>query len=636
MWTTGLLATFGGLLHWNHIATLFENDCHFSHLSTVEREMSFRTQMGFYYSFFKTLVEAPSFFDGIWMIIHDEVTEYPLVINSLKRFSLYPEVVLASWYRIYKGMMDILGIPSKICWTVTRGQGLSPIESCEGLGDPACFYVAMIFILNGLMMTFFFIYGTYLSDYPLGGLIVVLCYFFNHGECTRVMWAPPLRENFSYPFLVLQMLLVTHILRSTSIHRGSLVALAIFNIFAMLPWQFAQFVLLTQVASLLPLYILGYIDAYKLKKIIHVHLISLSICFVLMFGNTKFLTSYFASSLLITLAFQSCAWLFGIALLKFLVSLILDASNSICIIDLLVYKLFKSTNFDTLIYYSCAPEFDYMEKGTPWKYTKTLLLPVVLVVLVLIFRKTLGDIFYLSKRRTNLRKQRFDNGELIFHALQFLAYAVISVFIMKMKLFLTPHMCIMASLICSKQLFGWLFSKVRRENIVFGIIAAMSIQGWINLQNQWSIVRECSNESQEEFLMWINSSTHPDAVFAGTMPTMASVKLSAHRPIVNHPHYEDAGSRARMKTVYAMYSRKPAKEVKHQLLNLGVNYYVLEEAWCVVRTKPGCSMLEIWDVEDPANAGRAPLCNILIEDPRPHFTTVFQNNIYKVLRVTKR
>lgn len=28
--------------------------------------------------------------------------------------------------------MDLIGIQTKICWTVTRGEGLSPIESCEG------------------------------------------------------------------------------------------------------------------------------------------------------------------------------------------------------------------------------------------------------------------------------------------------------------------------------------------------------------------------------------------------------------------------------------------------------------------------------------------------------------------------
>lgn len=42
------------------------------------------------------------------------------------------KVILASWYRIYTKIMDLIGIQTKICWTVTRGEGLSPIESCEG------------------------------------------------------------------------------------------------------------------------------------------------------------------------------------------------------------------------------------------------------------------------------------------------------------------------------------------------------------------------------------------------------------------------------------------------------------------------------------------------------------------------
>lgn len=41
--------------------------------------------------------------------------------------------------------------------------------------------------------------------------------------------------------------------------------------------------------------------------------------------------------------------------------------------------------------------------------------------------------------------------QLVYHSLQLLAFAILAILIMRLKLFLTPHMCIMASLICSKQ-----------------------------------------------------------------------------------------------------------------------------------------------------------------------------------------
>ncbi|XP_074801453.1 protein C-mannosyl-transferase DPY19L1 isoform X2 [Natator depressus] len=629
IWFTFILAALAGVLHWCHITTLFENDRHFSHLSTLEREMAFRTEMGLYYSYFKTIVEAPSFWNGMWMIMNDKLTEYPLVINTLKRFNLYPEVVLASWYRIYTGVMDFIGLQTKTCWTVNRGEGLSPVESCEGLGDPASFYVAVIFLLNGVMMSLFFIYGTYLSGSRLGGLVTVSCYFFNHGECTRVMWTPPLRESFSYPFLVLQMLLLTYILRTPNINRGSLIALCVSNVFFMLPWQFAQFVLLTQA--------------------------SLALCFILMFGNSMLLTSYYAASLAVIWgilelspkllkrsrrevslwAIEGFAWLFGTVILKYLTSRIFGVADDAHISNLLKSKFIGYKDFDTLMY-TCAAEFDFMEKETPIRYTKTLLLPIVLVVFGVIIMKAIKyTVWVLSQKDLCEREDHFNHGELVYHALQLLAYTVLGILIMRLKLFLTPHLCVMASLICSKQLFGWLFGKIQPKTLVFAILAIMAIEGSANLQNQWNIMGEFSNLPQEELLEWIKSSTRQDAVFAGAMPTMASVKLSALRPIVNHPHYEDAGLRARTKIVYSMYSRKPAKEVKKDLLKLGVNYYILEESWCIRRTKPGCSMPEIWDVEEPANAGKIPLCNRMSKDPRPYFNTVFQNSIYRVLKVTR-
>lgn len=56
-------------------------------------------------------------------------------------------------------------------------------------------------------------------------------------------------------------------------------------------------------------------------------------------------------------------------------------------------------------------------------------------------------------------------------------------------------------------------------------------------------------------------------------------------------------------------------------------------ACCALVSRPGCSMLEIWDLEDPSNAAHPPLCSTLLKDARPYFTVVFQNSMYRVLKV---
>ncbi|XP_023569136.1 probable C-mannosyltransferase DPY19L2 [Octodon degus] len=647
------LAAFLGILHWIHLTTLFENDRHFSHLSTLEREMSFRDEMGLYYSYFKTLIEAPSFLEGLWMIMNDRLTEYPLVINTVKRFHLYPEVVLAYWYRIFTGITTLFGIETKACWNITRVGFPSQVESCEGLGDPTCFYVGVIFFLNGLMMTLLYVYAAYLSGSQLGGLITVLCYFFNHGEVCF------LENNFKILKARLEVLAALTVRipavnfhRTSTNYRRHYVALCLANVAFMLPWEFAQFILFTQVASLFSMYVVGYVEPSKFQKIIYMNMVSVILCFILMFGNPIYLSSYYFSSLLMTWVIilkrnkihrmgvselnfwliQSCGWWLGTIIMKLLTSEILGVSDHISMTDLLAARILRYTNFDTLMY-SCAPESYFMERVTPLRYIKTLLLPVVMVITYFIFKKTLRDVLCALSTNTYLRKQLLEHGELVFHTLQLLAFAALAILILRLKLFLTPHMCVMASLICSRRLFGWLFRRFRFESVIFGLLTVMSIQGCANLHNQWSIKGEFTNLPQEELLQWIKYNTRQDAVFAGTMQTMASIKLSTRHPIVNHPHYEDADLRARTKIVYSVYSRKSAKEVRNQLLALHVNYYVLEEAWCIWRTRPGCSMLEIWDLEDPSNSANPSLCSTLLRDASPYFTTVFRNALYRVLKV---
>uniref|UniRef100_A0AAR2L3H1 Dpy-19-like 1, like (H. sapiens) n=1 Tax=Pygocentrus nattereri TaxID=42514 RepID=A0AAR2L3H1_PYGNA len=572
-------------------------------MSALEKEMAFRTEMGLYYSYFKTIIEAPTFLNGLHLIMNDRLTEYPLVINTLKRFNLYPEVVLASWYRVYSSIMDFFRIPTKMCWSINRGEGLEPVESCEGLGDPAYFYITFVFLLNGVMMSLFYVYGAYLSGSRLGGAVTVLCFFFNHGESTRVMWTPPLRESFSYPFLVLQMLLLTYILS-----RNAILALCVSNVVFMLPWQFAQFVLLTQVSRM----------ANVLPRVLSQ--VALGVCFVLMFGNSMLLTSFYASSLIsiwvsyttVTLGgvMQCLAWVVTTVILKFMLAVVLGASDDAHISSLIKSKFTSYKDFDTMMY-TCAAEFDFMEVETVLRYIKTLLLPVNVLLVSIIA------------------------GRMVYHSLQLLAFAVLAVLIMRLKLFLTPHMCLMASLLCSRQLFGWLGEKLKHQAAVLAILSIMAVQGVTNLQYQWGIMGEFSNLPQEELLEWIKENTPQSAVFAGAMPTMASVKLSTGRAIVNHPHYEDAGLRERTKLVYAMYSRKPVEVVKRNLISLQVDYFILEDSWCTRRSRPGCSMPEIWDVEDPQNAGKTPLCMMMSRETRPHFSTVFYNSVYKVLKVPK-
>uniref|UniRef100_A0A2I3SRX2 Uncharacterized protein n=1 Tax=Pan troglodytes TaxID=9598 RepID=A0A2I3SRX2_PANTR len=203
---------------------------------------------------------------------------------------------------------------------------------------------------------YFQLYGQFWNNgTQLGGLITVLCFFFNHGEATRVMWTSPLRESFSYPFLVLQMYILTLILRTSSNDRRPFIALCLSNVAFMLPWQFAQFILFTQIASLFPMYVVGYIKPRKFQKISYLNMvtfliyISVTLSFILMFGNSMYLSSSYSSSLLMTWAIilkrneiqklgvsklnfwliQGSAWWCGTIILKFLTSKILGVSDHV-------------------------------------------------------------------------------------------------------------------------------------------------------------------------------------------------------------------------------------------------------------------------------------------------------------------
>lgn len=289
----GLISLAFAFFHIQHLQDLFENSTFFSHLSDLERELSFRTENGLYYSYYKQLVSTESGLTESLVnnLLHDNRTEHPNTINTLQRFNLYPELILASIYRF----ANHLGLLEQECWQVDRSKtGLSSVQACMGNQVPVYFYVNSVFYLHGLSMMFLFFLCWSINNRSLtSGILACSAYIFNHGEATRVMWTPPLRESFSFPFHMLQLISLLGYLRSATGERF----LTLSTLVYMLPWQFAQFDLSTQTLAVFGAFAIRYLTRPKLLGFIRAQTIALCLCFILMFGNRMLVTSLHASLL---------------------------------------------------------------------------------------------------------------------------------------------------------------------------------------------------------------------------------------------------------------------------------------------------------------------------------------------------
>ncbi len=171
----------------------------------------------------------------------------------------------------------------------------------------------------------------------------------------------------------------------------------------LLPWQFSQFSLATQAVSLFLTYSLGFISKTKLVAFMKTQTIALLITWTLMFANRMLITSLFFSLLCaiwIVLLLDYLTNLKWQKSLKLKIFKVLIANILIIFLSILCKKMFlqfivteddshiwdilKSkfnssfNTFDTRLY-TCAREFDFVEKETFTKLFVTNLLPVAVI-----------------------------------------------------------------------------------------------------------------------------------------------------------------------------------------------------------------------------------------------------------------
>lgn len=806
------LAVSLGALHAYHVSSMFENDRHFSHLSTLEREMSLRTEMGFYYSYYKQLVETRPFMAGLVRMSKDRLVEYPTEVNAFNRFNILPEVIVAATYTYLEPILNTTR--HKQCYSIERGDDMTPVVSCVGLGEPVYFYLASLWVLSAVTVAVLFLYGMCLSGTLLGGVLAGVQYFMNHGECTRVMWTPNERENFAYPFLLLQMMAVTMLLKRPASPIASVfikVIIFTMNCTCLLFWQFSQFVFLTQLAILFVMEQLSIIDTKTLSVMLHSHYCGIHLAILLMHGNDMLKTSLY-TALFIVLSFY-CVFcstyrvavndLFDLAIstllilvklallvstsfcIKFLISDMLDMNEDSHIFDIFFAKFSQShRNFHTMLY-TCSDVFDFLGFGYLRQVSKTGLVPCVAVVVVCLAYRWLygglkpskseinsgigleknaesvnsakadtkssvkvdnGGLRNVKKNKKKVKNSKvtlkssknseveehtdsldkihssdnssvsdnnisdvkdkvsgcngeiahkqnpqdssktekiLDNSEkfleksekllgksktflessanvpncdklvkvthplvlylksidveayVVYNLAQTAAFAVMAILVMRLKLLLTPHLCLMAAMVVSRDLYP---RRLRQKWKIVSAVAVLlftvvTYHGYQNILTERSHIGEYSNPALEELLQWVSERTARGASFAGPMPIMAAVMLSTGRPIVNHPHYENAALRQRTYNVYKAFSRHSAADLYREMTRLRVTYLVLEAKYCFSRAKH-CSFEEIWDVEEPELKHRPRLClELFHSNSVNNFFKVFENSEYVVLWV---
>nr|XP_030138571.3 probable C-mannosyltransferase DPY19L3 isoform X3 [Taeniopygia guttata] len=562
----GIVAISLGLLTSVYVATLHENDLWFSNIKEVEREISFRTECGLYYSYYKQMIQAASIQQGLHGLVYDNKTESVRTINILERMNVYQEVFLSILYRIL------------------------PIQQYL---EPVYFYIYTLFGLQAVYVIALYVTSWLLSGTWLSGLLAACWYITNRVDTTRVEFTIPLRENWALPFFAVQIAAITYLLRNhlqPAQQRLTLMAVFIATFLFSLTWQFNQFMMLIQA---LALFILDCLDMLPTAKVTWLYLIQISglllVC-VLQFFNSMILGSLLISfnvSVLIARKIQKNLKKGG--LLNRFGKLILHVLLVLCLTLLInkfikkilnlesdehIFKFLKAKfgfgatrDFDANLYL-CEEAFGLLPLNTFSRLSSTLLFYVYGFVLFLLtvaavivaFRNLSGSdqVHFKEKMEEYTVTLKPDAAYSLVHTVLFGCLALST---MRMKYLWTSHMCVFASFgLCSTEVWKLilkclhLYTSQRTQVIKYSIpiitLLYISFKFWPGIMDELSELREFYDPDTVELMNWIKSNTPNTAVFAGSMQLLAGVKLCTGRTLTNHPHYEDKNLRERTKQFF--------------------------------------------------------------------------------------
>ncbi|KAJ6637254.1 C-mannosyltransferase dpy-19 like [Pseudolycoriella hygida] len=297
-------------VHVFHVSYVFESETNFSNLDNVGRELIFKSDHALYYSYYKTIADAPDFVSGFNKLMSDNRTEYPNSINTIYRFHIFPEIVLGYLYKYFLAVTNYLEISTKTCLYIDG------YASCEGLGVPIYFYLESVWYMGGFTVFVLFMYATHLSGNIIGGVAAVAYYFAIHNDATRIHRYPAARENFAYPFILSQMLYLSICIKADHYSHSKkaptkrttcimITKLAINSTLAVLSWHFSQYIFGAQSVIMYTLLQFDMISFNLFSDYVISQFASNMIAYYVMLENEKFFPSIHMTVLFTLLLFAS-------------------------------------------------------------------------------------------------------------------------------------------------------------------------------------------------------------------------------------------------------------------------------------------------------------------------------------------
>ncbi|KNC82460.1 hypothetical protein SARC_05252 [Sphaeroforma arctica JP610] len=606
-------------------------------IASEEKGYNLYSEQAFYYSFYDDIVKAPSFHEGVQGLTANTRSEYPDTINTLNRFNIYPEVIMAFAYRV-------MG---------------SSIYS-----DPFDFMMVFVCTLVGLQTAMIYLTARNFGKSNVCGIAAALLVTLNFFEFSRAQTHPMLREGFALPFLWMQVSFM-HGCVAAEASMLRLIGLTLSSTAFLLFWQFSQYPLLLQSVALYLVYSIGRMGATRVNKIYASQLIAVVVASTLMFGNEMLLTSLqlifclaamtvieieraltsrsnscFNTSLLyVALRVAAVAGLTLACKVGF--NNVMGIEDDAHVLLILKAHLVGYEDFTTL-QYLCGHAYNPLPGWAITNLMNSLLIPAAAAVYICLLVKTgldwMGDYGVVS--RNNVRA---GDASMPFLFAQSSGLILLGFLMLRMLPFFTPTLAIMGSLLFTDKYelllpAAWLFlsdaetpyadykktdgdtqepapqpnrksgkkkgstraqppaalkvrkggssAKASQTQTLYSIITwmiraamffAIVTAGWTRFSTLINAQRKDQYGIAEPKMLvmeWIETNLPKDAVITASMDLSSHVKLATRRPITIHPHAEKRNMRDRYKLQYQSYAKVSEADVYSAMKELKTEYVI--------------------------------------------------------------